>query len=233
MPQPSFCPWSTRLIAGGTRDSKPELRRPSRAYIGVLTSRRFSTPCTTMPKHTVLELPALGCSAFHQQVSELRGGRAAQSNKCMETSPSRRSISTRMLHRNKRRTIGGSLRVRKTPSSSGGGGGGRSRHHGEIERASRCRGIYIHMLHGGYRVVCEVEAALQTPLWGQKAKKCSGRCSGAGVGIQDEGRRRESLWGMHLRHSATRIERPGSATSPATILSSLLSHRFNALDLYV
>ena len=38
---------------------------------------------------------------------------------------------------------------------------------GEIERASRCRGI--DMLYGGYRVVHEVEAAPQKPLWGQKA----------------------------------------------------------------
>ena len=38
---------------------------------------------------------------------------------------------------------------------------------GEIERASRCRGIS--MLYGGYRVVHEVEAAPQEPLWGQKA----------------------------------------------------------------
>ena len=39
------------------------------------------------------------------------------------------------------------------------------------------------MLYGCYRVVHEVEAAL----WGKEAYKCSGRCSGAGVGIQDEG----------------------------------------------
>jgi hypothetical protein len=56
-------------------------------------------------------------------------------------------------------------------------------HNGEIERASCYRGIDL--LYGGYSVVYEVEAAPQTPLWGQKAKKCSGRCSGAGVGIQD------------------------------------------------
>ena len=102
---------------------------------------------------------------------------------------------------------------------------------GEIERASRCRGIY--MLYGGYHVVHEVEAAPQKPLWGQEAYKCSGRCSGAGVGIQDEGWRRESLWGMPRRHSATQIQRLRSATSPTAILSSLLPPRFNALDLYV
>ena len=64
---------------------------------------------------------------------------------------------------------------------------------GEIERASRCGGI--DMLYGGYRVVHEVEAAPQEPLWGQEAYKCSGRCSGAGAGagIQDEGWRTESL----------------------------------------
>ena len=38
---------------------------------------------------------------------------------------------------------------------------------GEIERASRCRGI--DMLYGGYRVVHEVEVAPQKPLGGQKA----------------------------------------------------------------
>jgi hypothetical protein len=54
-------------------------------------------------------------------------------------------------------------------------------HNGEIDRASRCRGIDV--LYGGYSVVYEVEAAPQTPLWAQKAKKCSGRCSGAGVGM--------------------------------------------------
>ena len=64
-------------------------------------------------------------------------------------------------------------------------------HHGEIERASRCRGI--DMLYGGYHVVHEVEAAPQKPLWSKEAFKCSGRRSGAGVGIQDEGWRRESL----------------------------------------
>jgi hypothetical protein len=41
-------------------------------------------------------------------------------------------------------------------------------HNGEIDRASRWRGI--HMLYGGYSVVYEVEAAPHTPLWGQKAK---------------------------------------------------------------
>ena len=42
-------------------------------------------------------------------------------------------------------------------------------HHGEIERASRCRGIDV--LYRGYRVVHEVEAAPQKPLWGQEAYK--------------------------------------------------------------
>jgi hypothetical protein len=81
---------------------------------------------------------------------------------------------------------------------------------GEIERASRYRGIY--MLDGGYHVVHEVEAAPQKPLWGQEAFKCFGRRSGAGVEIQDEGWRRESLWGMSRRHSATQIQRLCSAT---------------------
>ena len=62
---------------------------------------------------------------------------------------------------------------------------------GEMGGESCHRGIA--MLYGGYHVVHEVEAAPQKPLWGQKAYKCSGRCSGAGVGIQDEGWRRESL----------------------------------------
>ena len=53
--------------------------------------------------------------------------------------------------------------------------------HGEIGTASRCRGI--DMLYGGYRVVHEVEAAPQRPRWGQEAYRCSGRCSGAAVGI--------------------------------------------------
>jgi len=57
-------------------------------------------------------------------------------------------------------------------------------HHGEIERASSCTGI--DMLYGDYHVIHEVEAAPPKPLWGQEACKCSGRCSGAGVGIQDE-----------------------------------------------
>jgi len=52
---------------------------------------------------------------------------------------------------------------------------------GEIERASRCREIY--MLHGGDRVVHEVEAAPHKPLWSKEAIKCPGRSSGAGVGI--------------------------------------------------
>jgi len=45
-------------------------------------------------------------------------------------------------------------------------------HRGEIERASRCRGI--DMLYGDYHVVHEVEAGPQKPLWGQNAHKCSG-----------------------------------------------------------
>jgi Zn-finger nucleic acid-binding protein len=43
------------------------------------------------------------------------------------------------------------------------------RQNGEIERASRCRGT--DMLNGGYSVVYEVEAAPQTPPWGQQAKE--------------------------------------------------------------
>ena len=38
---------------------------------------------------------------------------------------------------------------------------------GEIERASRCRGI--NMLYEGYRVVHEVEVAPQKPLWSKEA----------------------------------------------------------------
>ena len=45
-------------------------------------------------------------------------------------------------------------------------------HRGEIERASRCRGI--DMLYGDYHVVHEVEAGPQKLLWGQNAHKCSG-----------------------------------------------------------
>jgi len=39
--------------------------------------------------------------------------------------------------------------------------------HGEIGTASRCRGI--HMLNRCYRVVHEVEAAPQKPLWREEA----------------------------------------------------------------
>ena len=66
---------------------------------------------------------------------------------------------------------------------------------GELERASRCRGKY--KVYGSYRLVHEVEAALQKPLWGQEAYTCSGRCSGAGAGIQDESCRRETCTGSH------------------------------------
>ena len=62
---------------------------------------------------------------------------------------------------------------------------------GEIDRASRCRGI--EMLYGWHLVVHEVEAAPQKPLRDQEAYKCSGRLQRAGVAIQDEGWRRESL----------------------------------------
>ena len=40
---------------------------------------------------------------------------------------------------------------------------------GEIERASLCRGM--DMLYGGYRVVHEVEAVPQKPLWSKEAYK--------------------------------------------------------------